>query len=105
MEFTGLKRALASDSTGTYASVARSTTGWAPQFGSASEALTLDRMESSFVASREYSQVGDTYAIFLNKTLYKIKKDTVKSICFYEAFYISIPEKLCICFYIFLFHY
>jgi hypothetical protein len=71
MEFTGLKRALASDSTGTYASVARSVTGWAPQFGSASEALTLDRMESSFVSAREYSQVGDTYAIFMNKTLYR----------------------------------
>lgn len=71
MEITGLKRALASDSTGTYASVARSVTGWAPQFGSASEALTLDRMEQSFISAREYSQVGDTYAIFLNKTLYR----------------------------------
>ncbi len=71
MELTGLKRALASDSTGTYAGVARSVTGWAPQFGSASEALTLDRMEQSFIAAREYSQVGDTYAIFLNKTLYR----------------------------------
>lgn len=72
MEFTGLKNALSS-TTGTslYAGVARSTTGWTPAFGSASEALTLDRMEQSFVNAREYSQVGDTYAIFLNKTLYR----------------------------------
>lgn len=79
MEITGLKRALASDSTGTYAGVARSTTGWNPQFGSVSEALTLSRMEQSYLGAKEYSQMGDTYAIFMNKTLYKKYGDLLTS--------------------------
>lgn len=79
MEITGVKRALASDSTGTYAGVARSTTGWTPQFGSESEALTLTRMEQYYLAAREYSQVGDKYAIFVNKTLYRKYGDILTS--------------------------
>jgi len=79
MEITGIKRALASDSTGTYAGVARSTTGWAPQFGSESESLTLTRMEQYYLAAREYSQVGDKYAIFVNKTLYRKYGDILTS--------------------------
>lgn len=79
MEITGIKRALASDSTGTYAGVARSTTGWTPQFGSESESLTLTRMEQYYLAAREYSQVGDKYAIFVNKTLYRKYGDVLTS--------------------------
>jgi len=79
MEVTGLKRALASDSTGTYAGVARSTTGWAPQFGSELESLTLTRMEQYYLSAREYSQVGDKYAIFVNKTLYRKYGDLLVS--------------------------
>lgn len=79
MELTGIKRALASDSTGTYAGVARSVTGWAAQFGSESESLTLTRMEQYYLAAREYSQVGDKYAIFVNKTLYRKYGDILTS--------------------------
>lgn len=71
-EFTGLKAALSS-STGasTYAGLARNITGWTPQFGSASEALTLSRLESNYLSAREYAQSGDRYIILVNKTLYK----------------------------------
>lgn len=80
MEVTGLKNALSS-TTGTYqyAGVARSTTGWTPQFGSVSEALTLSRMEQSYLAAKEYSQMGDQYAIFMNRTLYKKYGDLLTS--------------------------
>jgi len=80
MEFTGIKNALSS-TTGTtqYAGVARSTTGWTPQFGSESEALTLTRMEQYYLAARENSQVGDKYAIFVNKTLYRKYGDILTS--------------------------
>lgn len=71
-EFTGIKAALSS-STGasTYAGLARNTIGWTPAFGSASEALTLSRMEDSYLSAREYGQAGDTYVILVNKTLFK----------------------------------
>lgn len=80
MEVTGIKNALSS-TTGTtqYAGVARSTTGWTPQFGSEAEALTLSRMEQYYLAAREYSQVGDKYAIFVNKTLYRKYGDILTS--------------------------
>lgn len=80
MELTGIKNALSS-TTGTnlYAGVARSTTGWTPQFGSESESLTLTRMEQYYLAAREYSQVGDKYAIFVNKTLYRKYGDILTS--------------------------
>lgn len=80
MEITGIRAALSS-TTGTnlYAGVARSTTGWKPQFGSSAEALTLSRMESSYLRAKEYSQMGDTYAIFMNQTLYKKYGDLLTS--------------------------
>lgn len=80
MEATGIKNALSSTSgTATYAGVARSTTGWQPQFGSESESLTLTRMEQYYLSAREYSQVGDKYAIFVNKTLYRKYGDILTS--------------------------
>jgi hypothetical protein len=80
MEITGIKAALSSSSgTSQYAGVARSTTGWTPQFGSVSEALTLSRMEQSYLAAKEYAQMGDQYAIFMNKTLYKKYGDLLTS--------------------------
>ncbi len=71
-EIEGVGAALSS-STGatTYANVARSTYGWTPQFGSTAEALTLSAMEDKYLAAREYGQMGDRYAIFVNKSLYK----------------------------------
>lgn len=67
----GLGLALNS-ATGTalYAGLARSTYGWATQFGSQSEALTLSRMAATYVAAAKYAQKGDRYAIFVNKTLF-----------------------------------
>lgn len=80
MEITGIRAALSS-TTGTslYAGVARSTVGWTPQFGSVAEALTLSRMENSYLSAKEYSQMGDQYAIFMNKTLYKKYGDLLTS--------------------------
>lgn len=80
MEITGIRAALSS-TTGTsqYAGVARSTVGWTPQFGSVAEALTLSRMEQSYLSAREYSQEGDQYAIFVNKTLFKKYGDILTS--------------------------
>ena len=71
-EFTGIKAALSSSTgTSTYAGLARNTTGWTPAFGSASEALTLGRMEQSYLSAREYGRAGDTYIILVNKTLFR----------------------------------
>jgi hypothetical protein len=70
-ELTGIRAALSSSTgTATYAGVARSQTGWTPQFGSASEALTLSRMEQAYGQARKFAQMGDQYAIFMNITLY-----------------------------------
>jgi hypothetical protein len=69
-EIQGLRAALSS-STGTYAGVARSTQGWTPQIGTTSEALTLSAIEDKYLAALEYAQVGDQYAIFVNKSLFK----------------------------------
>jgi hypothetical protein len=71
-EIAGIRAALSS-TTGTYqyAGVARSTTGWTPQYGSTLQALTLSVMENSYLAAREYAQSGDQYVILVNKTLYK----------------------------------
>lgn len=71
-EFLGMRAALSSSTgTSTYAGVARNVTGWTPQFGSSSEALTISRMENSYISAREYSGQGDKFAIFANKTLYQ----------------------------------
>jgi hypothetical protein len=71
-EIQGMKYALSS-STGTsqYAGVARSTYGWTPQVGTTSGALTLSAMENVYLAAKKFSQMGDQFAIFVNKSLYK----------------------------------
>lgn len=66
----GLGMAL-SDSTANYANVARTTVGWTPQTGTVSEALSLSVMEDKYLSAKEYGAMGDKYAIFMNKTLYK----------------------------------
>lgn len=80
MELTGIRSALSS-TTGTslYAGVARSVLAWTPQFGSVSEALTLSRMEQSYLSAKEFAQMGDQFAIFVNKTLYKKYGDILTS--------------------------
>lgn len=71
-EITGIRAALSSSTgTSTYASLARSTTGWTPQLGTTAEALTLSAMEDKYLAAKKYAQTSDKYAIFVNKTLYK----------------------------------
>lgn len=71
-EIQGIRAALSSTTgTSTYAGVARSTYGWAPQIGTVAEALTLAAMEDVYVSAREFSMSGDRYAIFVNKSLYK----------------------------------
>lgn len=80
-EINGLGDALASDrgGTSTYAGTTRATYGMASQFGSASEALTLSRMEDSYLSAKKFAQTGDKYAIFVNKTLYKKYGDILTS--------------------------
>lgn len=71
-EIQGIRAALSSSTgTSTYAGVARSTTGWTPQVGTTSEALTLSAIEDKYLGALEYAQVGDQYAIFVNKSLFK----------------------------------
>lgn len=71
-EFLGIAAALSSSTgTSTYAGVARNVVGWTPQFGSASEALSLSRMTNAYLKAREYSAPKDQYAIFVNMTLYQ----------------------------------
>jgi hypothetical protein len=79
-EIQGLRAALSS-TTGTalYANLARSTPGWTPQFGSTAEALTLSAMEDKYLAAKKYAQMGDRYAIFVNKSLYKKYGDILTS--------------------------
>jgi hypothetical protein len=71
-EIQGMRAALSSSTgTSTYAGVARSTYGWTPQLGTTAEALTLSAIEDKYLAALEWSQMGDRFAIFVNKTLYK----------------------------------
>lgn len=71
-ELLGIRAALSSSTgTSTYAGLARNTQGWSPQFGSSSEALTLSRMENSYLSAKEFAREGDQYAIFVNKTLFQ----------------------------------
>ena len=71
-EIQGIRAALSSSTgTSTYAGVARNTTGWTPQVDVVSEALTLSKMESVYLGAKKFAQMGDQYAIFVNKTLYK----------------------------------
>ena len=79
-EIQGLRLALSSTTgTNTYAGVPRTTNGWTPQFGSASEALTLARMESSYLKAKEYAQMGDKYAIFVNVSLFQKYGDVLQA--------------------------
>lgn len=79
-EMLGIRAALSSTTgTSTYAGLARSTTGWTPAFGSASEALTLSRMEDSYLSAREYGQAGDKYIILVNKSLFKKYGDILQA--------------------------
>ena len=77
-EILGLGRALA-DGTSTYAGTTRGTYGWTAGFGSVAEALTLSKMEDKYLGAREYGQMGDRYAIFVNKTLFKKYGDILTS--------------------------
>lgn len=71
-ELLGIRAALSSTTgTSTYAGLARNTTGWTPSFGSASEALTLSRMEDAYLSALEFSDQTDKFVILVNKTLYK----------------------------------
>ena len=71
-EFTGLKAALSSSTgTSTYAGLARTTIGWTPAFGSASETLSLGRMEQMEGDAVEFAQSTDKYIFLVNKTLYR----------------------------------
>jgi len=79
-EITGMRAALSSSTgTSTYAGVARSTSGWTPQVGTAAEALTMSAMEQRYLAAKKYAQTGDRYAIFVNITLYKKYGDVLTS--------------------------
>lgn len=70
-EITGIRAAL-SEGTGNYAGLARSNDIWNPQyFGTASNAaLSINDMETVYMAAYEYAQEGDRYAWFMNRTLY-----------------------------------
>ena len=71
-EILGVRVALSSTTgTSTYAGLARNTTGWTPSFGSASEALSLDRMTERYLRAREYAQMGDKYIFLMNITPYR----------------------------------
>ncbi len=79
-EIVGVRAALSSSTgTSTYAGVARNTTGWTPQLDVTSAALTLSQMEAQYLAAKKFAQMGDTYAIFVNKTLYKKYGDILTS--------------------------
>jgi len=79
-EIQGVRAALSSSTgTSTYAGVARSTSGWTPQLGTTAGALTLSEMESVYLAAKKHAQMGDRYAIFVNKSLYKKYGDLLTS--------------------------
>src|SRR3990167_5649995 len=69
-ELLGIGAALSSSTgTSTYAGLARNTVGWTPSFGSASEALSLARLETIDGDVQEYADQNDKYVILVNKTL------------------------------------
>lgn len=79
-EIQGMRAALSSSTgTSTYANVARSTTGWAPQLGTTAGALTLSEMENVYLAAKKHAQMGDRYAIFVNNSLYQKYGDILTS--------------------------
>ena len=71
-EFLGVGAAISSSTgTSTYAGIARNVGGWTPQFGSASEALSVSRMTTAYLKAREFSAPKDQFAIFVNISLYQ----------------------------------
>lgn len=71
-EILGIRAALSSTTgTSTYAGLARNTNAWTPSFGSASEALSLDRMVDRYLRAREYAQSGDKYVFLMNITPFR----------------------------------
>ncbi|MFZ5845299.1 MAG: phage major capsid protein [Patescibacteria group bacterium] len=71
-ELLGARAALSSTTgTSTYAGLARTTSGWLPSFGSASEAVSLDRMYERYLRAHEYAQEGDKYIFIMNITPYR----------------------------------
>lgn len=75
---TGVKAALGTSAT--YANLTRASyQDWTAQRNTTSEALTLSAMEDTFLAAREFSQMGDTYVILVNKSLYKKYGDILTS--------------------------
>ena len=71
-EFLGVGAAVSSSvGTSTYAGIARNVGGWTPQFGSASEALSVSRMTTAYLKAREFSAPKDQFAIFVNISLYQ----------------------------------
>ena len=71
-EILGIRAALSSSTgTSTYAGLARNVVGWTPSFGSASEALSLGRLEQMDGDVQEYADSSDKYVILVNKTLYR----------------------------------
>ena len=76
---TGIKAALGTSTS--YAGITRSSQeDWTAQRNTTSEALTLSAMEDVYLAAREYSQMGDSYVILANKTLYKKYGDILTSL-------------------------
>ena len=71
-EILGLRAALSSTTgTSTYAGLARNISGWLPSFGSASEALSLDRMYERYLRAHEYASNADKYIFVMNITPYR----------------------------------
>ena len=71
-ELLGVRAALSSTTgTSTYAGLARTTSGWLPSFGSAVEALSLDRMYERYLRAHEYASTGDKYIFITNITPYR----------------------------------
>ena len=71
-EILGVRAALSSTTgTSTYAGLARNISAWTPSFGSASEALSLDRMTERYLRAREVAQSGDKYIFLMNITPYR----------------------------------
>lgn len=71
-EILGVRAALSSTTgASTYAGLARNVAAWTPSFGSASEALSLDRMTERYLRAREYAQMGDKYIFIMNITPYR----------------------------------
>lgn len=70
-EIQGLKSAINSDTTGTYAGIDRTAMTWTAQADTVSEALSLATMETIYLKARKYKQGKDRFAWFVNQSLYR----------------------------------